>query len=101
MSTHVLDSVNLTELIEMCRSAGLGNLGRHTSRSDLYDALENDNVSDVCNLEDMRVLMEAHINARFRRLRTQLPCPKGRCTTFGCPDLVVQRCWVGMKDDML
>lgn len=98
---HVLDSVNLTELIEMCREAGLGNLSRFSTRQELYDALEFDEISAECPLEEKRVLMEGHIQARFRRLRTQLPCPKGRCITFGCPDLVVQRCWAGMKDDML
>jgi len=98
---HPLDSVNLTELIELCREAGLGNFGRNATRTELYEALEDDELPSVCPLEERRETMEAHILKNYNRLRTQLPGCSGRCTSYGCPDLVVQRCWGGMKDDML
>ena len=96
--THVLDNVNLTELVEMARKAELGNSRR--DRDDLYDALENGEVTP-CSLEAIRVRMQSHIKKNYRRLKTQLPGCTGECMTFGCPDLIVQRCWAGSKDEML
>jgi hypothetical protein len=93
--------VNLTELIELCREAGLGNFGRSTSREELYAALEDDILPQACPLEEKRELMQTHIKKNYRRLRTQLPGCNGKCVSFGCPDLVVQRCWAGFKDDMI
>jgi hypothetical protein len=98
---HPLDSVNLTELIELCREAGLGNFSRGDGREALYAALEDDVLPEDCPLDEKRVLMENHIKKNYRRLRTQLPGCSGKCITHGCPDLIVQRCWVGFKDDMI
>ena len=95
---HVLDNVNLTELVEMARRAELGNSIR--ARDDLYNALENGEVTP-CPLTAIRVRMQAHIMKNYRRLRTQLPGCTGECLTFGCPDLIVQRCWAGSKKEML
>lgn len=93
--------MNLTELIELCREAGHGNFGKHTSREELYTALEEDILPEDCPLDQKRELMQVHIKKNYRRLRTQLPGCTGKCVTFGCPDLVVQGCWVGFKDDMI
>jgi len=97
---HPLDQLNLTELIQLCREAGLGSVGRATPREQVYAALDEGARAD-CPLEERRETMEAHIRANYRRLRTQLPGCNGKCTTFGCPDLIVQRCWNGLKDDIL
>lgn len=99
--SHPLDALNLTELIALCRQAQLGNLGRHLSREELYAALEDEIFPGDCPLEERRDLMQAHITKNYRRLRTQLPGCDGKCTTFGCPDIIVQRCWLGFKDDMI
>lgn len=98
---HPLDEVNLSELIELCRSAGLGNYGRDTPREDLYAALEDEGEFDPCPLDEKRERLEAHIQKNYRRLRTQLPGCNGKCVSYGCPDLIVQRCWMSSKDDML
>lgn len=98
---HELDNVNLTELIQMARSAGLGNVGRNLPREDIIAMLEGTRKPKVDPIEPQRVRMEAHIRKHFQSLRTQLPCPQGRCTTFGCPDIIVQRCWAGFKDHIL
>ena len=95
---HVLDNVNVTELVEMARKAELGNSRR--DREDLYAALEDGEVTP-CPLDPIRARMQAHIKKNYRRLKTQLPGCTGECTTFGCPDLIVQRCWSGSKDEML
>lgn len=95
-----LDAINLTELVELCRKAGLGNLPR-VSREDLLSALLNDEIPKLCPLEHKRIRMQEHIKKNYRSLRTQLPGCNGKCTTFGCPDLVVQRCWASFKDDMV
>jgi hypothetical protein len=99
---HELDSVNITELIQMCRDSGMGNFGRTASRAELCDALENNEPpASEDPLEERRVLMEQHIKKNYRRLRTQLPGCTGKCVSYGCPDLIVQRCWVGFRDDMI
>jgi hypothetical protein len=95
---HVLDNVNLTELVEMARKAELGNSVR--DRESLYAALEDGEVVR-CPLDKIRSRMQAHIKKNYRRLKTQLPGCTGECTTYGCPDLIVQRCWAGSKDEML
>ena len=95
---HVLDNVNLTELVEMARKAELGNTRR--VREDLYAVLEDGDTAP-CPLEKIRKRMQAHIKKNYRRLKTQLPGCTGECSTYGCPDLIVQRCWLGSKDEML
>ena len=98
---HPLDEVNLSELIELCRKAGLGNVGRNTPREDIYEALEFDSEVAPCPLEEKRERMDAHIQKNYRRLRTQLPGCNGKCVSYGCPDLIVQRCWMSFKEDLL
>ena len=98
---RTLDGVNLTELIQMCRSAKIGNVGRYTSRKDIIKMLVRGDSAPTCPLEEKRSLMESHIKKNYRRLRTQLPGCNGKCVSFGCPDIIVQRCWQGFKEDML
>lgn len=98
---HPLDPINKSELIEMCRTAQLGNFGRNSSREELYRALEDGICPDSCPLEEKRELMETHIKKNFRRIRTQLPGCNGTCVSYGCPDIIVQKCWENMKNDML
>jgi hypothetical protein len=99
--THPLDPVNLTELIEICRQAGLGNIGRSANREQIYKALDGEMDPRTCPLEEYRERMEAHIQKNFRSIRTQLPGCNGRCVSYGCPDVIVQRCWAAFKDDMI
>jgi hypothetical protein len=94
-----LDNVNLTELIELARKTGSGNPGRTLGREGLYEILDGAAATDP--LEEKRALMEKHIAQNWRRLRTQLPGCNGKCTRFGCPDIIVQRCWGGFKNDLL
>lgn len=98
--SHPLEPLNLTELIQMAREGGDGNIGRQTPRSEIYALLENGG-QIYCPLEEKRQRMEAHIKKNFRRLRTQLPGCNGKCVSHGCPDMIVQRCWQGFRDDML
>ena len=101
---ELLSGLNKSELIQMARAAGLGNLGRDLSEDEIIDAILNaDGPEDVqtCPLEGKRAKVERHINKNRRRLLSQLPGCDGTCTTFGCPDLVVVRCWEGFRHDIL
>lgn len=98
MKRSALDDMNLTELVQKARDEGHGNVAR--DRAALYEALDRGDV-EKCPLEAIRKRMEAHIKANYRRLKTQLPGCTGVCTTFGCPDIIVQRCWEGSKEEML
>lgn len=106
---HPLEDVNLSELIQMARSAGVGNLGRNLSRTEIIRMLDEGlpaglslgHVAAECPLDVKRRRMEAHIQRHFRSLRTQLPCKSGKCVGHGCPDVIVHRCWGGFEEDML
>lgn len=99
--SHLLDPVNLTEMQQMCRESGIGNVGRNLSRGEFFEVLDGIDVPEECPLEEIRAEMQSHIKKNFRNLRTQLPGCNGKCTSYGCPDAIVQRCWKGFKKDML
>lgn len=99
--THPLADLNGTELIEVCRQAGTGNVSRAAPRDALYAAADGDERLAPDALENKRVTMQQHIATNWRRLRTQLPGCTGKCTTHGCPDIIVQRCWKGFEGDIL
>ena len=101
VSSHPLDDLNLTELIATARLCGAGAVGRQTPREEIYKILDGLESGGYCPLEERRQKMESHIQRYYRRLRTQLPGCTGKCTSFGCPDIIVQRCWLGFRDDML
>ena len=99
-----LDGVNTTELIEIARDAGLGNLPRSLTPTQLVEVLSGDRSAPTATrdaLETKRAKMQNHIRVNWLRLHSQLPGCSGKCTTYGCPDLIVQRCWHGMHKDML
>jgi len=94
------NDVNRTEIASICREEGLGNVERMSDR--IYDVVMGMDDEDIpCPLEEHRSTMERHIQRNFRRLRTQLPGCNGRCTTYGCPELIVIRCWQAMKSDII
>ena len=98
-----LKDLNNTELVEACRAAGLGAVERIVAPAALHSVLEGveDPSAFPCHLEGKRKMMEAHIEKNWRRLRTQLPGCNGKCVSFGCPNLIVQRCWKGFSGDIL
>jgi len=93
--------LNRTELQSILRDLDQGNAYREAPRSQLEAALDGTGATPECPLDPHRAEMEKHIQKNYRRLRTQLPGCDGRCTSFGCPDLIVTRCWTGIKDDIL
>lgn len=96
-----LESMNRTELVQVARAAGLGNVPREQSVHDLVEAILQDECDGPDALEKRRVAIEAHIKKFRKRLLSQLPGCNGCCTTYGCPDLVVARCWEWARHDML
>ena len=95
--------LNRTELIQIAREAGLGDLTRACDVEDLADLLVGgpDACVEADNLGPWRRAIEAHIKVNFSRLRSQLPNCTGNCTSFGCPVLTVTRCWEGFSRDMV
>lgn len=98
---HPLYGVNKSELIQMARSAGLGNPGRDLSREELIELLETGDEKVEDRLERWRRAMQEHIKKNRRRMLSQLPNCNGKCRTFGCPDVVVTRCWRNFSKDMV
>jgi hypothetical protein len=98
-----IDDLNRTELVEMCRAAGLGSVGRTQDHEQIYAVLEGtaDPSEIECPLEGKRKMMQQHIEKNWRRLRTQLPGCTGKCVSYGCPNIIVQRCWKGFDGDIL
>ncbi len=97
----ILEQMNRSELVQIARASGLGNVSRDRPTGALVDEILADETRGPDALEPRRVLTEEHI-ARFRtRLLSQLPGCTGACTTYGCPDLIVTRCWEGFSRDML
>ncbi len=95
------DDLNRTELQSIIRNLENVNCFREAPRADLDDALDELGDPPECPLEGHRQEMEKHIQKNYRRLRTQLPGCNGRCVSYGCPNLIVVRCWVALKDDIL
>lgn len=96
-----MDDVNKSELVELAREEGLGNLSRGNSRSTLLDVLIGGEIPDPCPLEERRETMAKHIERNWRRIRTQLPQCDGTCVTFGCPDAIVLGCWLKFSNEIL
>jgi len=97
----VLEKMNRSELVQLARSAGLGNVSRDRTVAVLVQELLADEGEGPDALEERRKLLEAHIKRHRSRLLSQLPGCNGQCTTYGCPDLIVTRCWTGFRRDML
>ena len=96
--------LNRTEIAELARKYGLGNIDRLSNRESLLSFIDgdiDDPDSPECPMSEHRETMENHITRNFRRLRTQLPNCNGKCTSFGCPELIVIRCWDAFKDDII
>lgn len=94
-----LHSMNVSELVQIARGAGLGNLPR--DKELLVEAILASEPTGPDTLEERRARMQAHIREFRQRLLSQLPGCNGCCTTYGCPDLIVTRCWSGFSRDML
>lgn len=98
---RTLGRMNRSELVQIARLSGLGNVSRDRPQAELVEEIVTEEVGDVDALQVRREAIEAHIKKHRSRLLSQLPGCNGCCTTYGCPDLVVTRCWAGFSRDML
>lgn len=98
---ETLLSMNRSELVQIARVAGLGNLSREHEVGELAAAVLEYIVLPEDALRRERELMERHIERFLKRLLSQLPGCNGKCTSYGCPDIIVQRCWATFSRDML
>jgi hypothetical protein len=97
----MFEDINRTELQDLLREVEGANSFREAGRKELQDAFDGVGAVPLCPIDPHRRAMEDHIQANYRRLRTQLPGCNGRCVSYGCPNLIVMRCWMGIKDDIL
>ena len=95
------DKLNRTELQELCRELDGVNVHRDGPRAGLEDEIDGVGKAKECPLSPQRQEMQDHIRRNYRSLRTQLPGCNGKCVTYGCPDIIVVRCWMGLKEDIL
>jgi hypothetical protein len=100
MGSRMYDELNRTELQELCREVDGKNVHRDGPRSELEATLDGEE-GEECPLSAHRQEMQDHIRRNFRRLRTQLPGCNGKCVSYGCPNMIVVRCWMGLKEDIL
>jgi len=98
---QTLARMNRSELVQIARLAGLGNVPRDRPAGELVEEIADDEGAGVDALQPRRAAIEAHIKRHRARLLSQLPGCNGCCTTYGCPDLIVMRCWAGFSRDML
>lgn len=98
---EVLRSMNRSELVQIARADGAGNVPRDASTRDLVDVVLTGEGAEPDALDERRDLMEKHITRNRGRLLSQLPGCTGKCVTYGCPDLIVMRCWKAFSRDML
>ena len=101
MADDLFHELNKTELVQMARSAGLGNVGHHLSRDEIIELIVDGEDADQDHLEEWRARIERHIFRNRKRLLSQLPGCNGKCKTYGCPDIIVTKCWEGFRRDML
>lgn len=102
LTNHPLWRVNKSELVQMAHALGLGHVSRSHKREDLIRMIVlEDGELETDSVDEWRELMEAHIDKYRKRLLSQLPGCDGTCTTYGCPALIVTRCWEGFRHDMV
>ena len=96
-----LARMNRSELVQIARLAGLCNVARDRPIAALVEEISLDDPVEPDALQGRRKAIEEHIKKHRARLLSQLPGCTGCCTSYGCPDLIVMRCWAGFSRDML
>ena len=91
--------MNKTEIQKVARDMGI-ELSKQENKEVMYALIES--FSDSENtLVPYKEEMERHIQKYIRRLKSQLPDCPGKCTSHGCPDGIVARCWEMFKDHLV
>ena len=95
-----MNDLNTTELQKLGRDIGV----EIPKTMDMNTAMEH--IADASNpkaptLVYEKEAMEKHIQKYIRRLKSQLPDCPGKCSSHGCPDVVVSRCWLLFKDHII
>ena len=96
----MMNDLNTTELQKLGREIGVEipkTLSMDTAMEYIAEAVQ----PKVTTLAPQKVAMEKHIQKYIRRLKSQLPDCPGKCSTHGCPDIVVSRCWLLFKDHII
>lgn len=107
MMVPPLESLNKTELLEMCRRQGYGFLRKSTPNERLIYLIENGGVpaqDDIALSTDSRNKLEEFIEQFWDRIHSQLPCDgplKGKCTKYGCSEGRHADCLISARPSML
>ena len=96
----MVNDLNSTELQSLARSIGI-EIPKTMDPEKAMDALAEGSQPKVNTLAEEKQAMEKHIQKYIRRLKSQLPDCPGKCTSHGCPDIVVSRCWLLFKDHLI
>lgn len=102
MNAHeILSGVNKSELIQMARASGAGNASRSLSREELIELLADGDECEESELEPWRRSVEAFCEQHPLQVASDLTQCNKKCTSFGCPDLVVARCFWRFEKHMI
>ena len=96
-----MNELNNTEVQGLARSIGIDIPKILPLEQGLDCVAEASTPKKVKTLADEKVSMEKHIQKYYKRLKSQLPDCPGKCTSHGCPDIVVARCWLLFRDHIL
>lgn len=95
-----MDELNTTELQKLGRDVDI-EIPKTLDMDRALGAIADGAQPKVKTLAEHKSTMEKHIQKYYRRLKSQLPDCQGKCTTHGCPDVVVSRCWLLFRDHIL
>lgn len=90
--------VNKTELRAIVKEFEEVDIRYSATKDELINMLDEGYVpSTMCPLIPIKEEMEEYIQDNMRKMRTQLPNCTGKCTEFGCPDIVITNCYTKLK----
>ena len=102
-----LETLNKTELLELCRRQGYGFLKKTTPQDKLISLMENGGVpdpEDISMTTASRQKLEDFVREFWDRINSQLPCHgplKGQCTKYGCSEGRHADCLMSARPNML
>lgn len=92
---HLVNKTELRQIVKEYEEIDI----RHSATPEELISILDDGFSPeyMCPLVPVKEIMEEYIQNNIRKMRTQLPNCNGRCTQFGCPDIVVINCYTKLK----
>lgn len=95
-----MNELNTTELQALGRELGI-DIPKTVDMEKAMNIISEGTKPKLKTFASEKKVMEAHIQKYIRRLKSQLPDCPGKCSSHGCPDIVVSRCWLLFKDHLV